>query len=260
MAVISRHPAGTVCWLELATSDRQGAETFYSALFDWQVFHTPAGSDASVAFRLRGHDAATLYQLRTHEAGVAPHWKLSFATENAERTTSRAAALGAQILLPPFAVATSGHMAMLKDPSGGEFSLWQPGLHSGLGITREPGALWWCELITPSPDVCAKFYMQLFGWERRAVPTALGDYTIFEQNGASVAGMVRRAPGRESAGAEWRVYFAAADAAAAAERAVALGGRVRAAAFDAPGIGRIASLEDPQGAPFAVVTPEAGAR
>ena len=54
----------------------------------------------------------------------------------------------------------------------------------------------------------------------------------------------------------WLAYFAVADVDATAARAGELGGLVAAPAFDAPGVGRIAVLGDPQGAIFAVITPE----
>jgi predicted enzyme related to lactoylglutathione lyase len=50
----------------------------------------------------------------------------------------------------------------------------------------------------------------------------------------------------------WHVYFAVADADAAAAKAVELGGQVLVEPFDTP-VGRIAVLMDPQGANFSVL-------
>jgi predicted enzyme related to lactoylglutathione lyase len=50
----------------------------------------------------------------------------------------------------------------------------------------------------------------------------------------------------------WTVYFDVADADATAARAVELGGGVRRPALHVPGVGRIATLADPQGAAFAI--------
>jgi uncharacterized protein len=53
--------------------------------------------------------------------------------------------------------------------------------------------------------------------------------------------------------AGWVTYFAVADCDAAVARARELGGTVLAGPENAPGIGRWATLQDPQGAVFSVI-------
>jgi hypothetical protein len=53
--------------------------------------------------------------------------------------------------------------------------------------------------------------------------------------------------------AGWLTYFAVADCDATVRRAGELGGKVLAGPENAPGIGRWATLEDPQGAVFSVI-------
>jgi predicted enzyme related to lactoylglutathione lyase len=49
------------------------------------------------------------------------------------------------------------------------------------------------------------------------------------------------------------VYFAVADADATVARVSELGGKVSVPAFDAEGVGRIAVVNDPQGAVFSII-------
>ena len=51
----------------------------------------------------------------------------------------------------------------------------------------------------------------------------------------------------------WMVYFAVADADASAARVAGLGGAVSAPPFDLPLVGRLAVVQDPDGAVFTVM-------
>jgi hypothetical protein len=52
----------------------------------------------------------------------------------------------------------------------------------------------------------------------------------------------------------WAIYFLVADCDAAVAKATELGGASRMGPFDAPGVGRIAAMGDPQGAAFYLIT------
>ena len=56
--------------------------------------------------------------------------------------------------------------------------------------------------------------------------------------------------------AHWMTYFIVEDADDAAAKAQELGGTVALAPFDAPGVGRITVLNDPQGTTFSVMAPD----
>jgi hypothetical protein len=51
----------------------------------------------------------------------------------------------------------------------------------------------------------------------------------------------------------WGIYFMVGDCDRVVDRAKGLGGRVQWGPFDAPGVGRMAMLADPQGASFSVI-------
>ena len=73
-------------------------------------------------------------------------------------------------------------------------------------------------------------------------------YTIFKKNGMFVGGMMTLPmPGVPP---HWLAYVTVENTDASAARVTALGGKVVAPPFDVPNVGRIAVVQDPQGAFF----------
>nr|WP_283250937.1 VOC family protein [Rhabdothermincola salaria] len=66
------------------------------------------------------------------------------------------------------------------------------------------------------------------------------------------------APPVEGMPSFWMVYFHVDDVAGTVERARTSGAQVHMEAMTIPGVGTMATLADPQGAVFSVMTPEAG--
>ena len=56
-------------------------------------------------------------------------------------------------------------MAVLADPAGAVFCVWQPGEHRGAQVVNEPGAWAMSALLTPDPEGVKDFYGAVFGWE-----------------------------------------------------------------------------------------------
>lgn len=120
----------------------------------------------------------------------------------------------------------------------------------------QAGTFFWNELMTPDVEGAKAFYGRVFGWEPETSEIVGPDgavYTGFWQDGALVGGAL--APPEPGIPAHWMPYVRVDDADAAEAAAVEAGGRVCRAAFDLPGIGRIAVLQDPAGAVFAVIAP-----
>jgi len=146
MPNIDKHPPGAFCWIELATSDQKAAKDFYCSLFGWSASDMPMGpGDFYTMFKLDGRDSGAAYTLRPDQRaqGVPPHWMIYIAVESADQTAARAAELGAKVFAPPFDVYDAGRMAVLQDPTGAVFSIWQPKKNTGIGIAGVHGALCW---------------------------------------------------------------------------------------------------------------------
>ena len=61
MTNIDKHPAGSFCWIELATTDQTAAKNFYGSIFGWSPNDNPMGpGEVYMIFQLDGRDAAAL--------------------------------------------------------------------------------------------------------------------------------------------------------------------------------------------------------
>ena len=187
MADFTAHAPGTFSWVELMTTDAKAGVAFYRSLFGWDVVEHDMGPDGVYTiFTMRGRDVAAGGSLPQDERqlGIPSHWNLYVTVPSADEAVSRAASLGATVLFGPFDVMTHGRMAVIQDPSGAVFHVWEPKAHIGVKIRNEPGALCWSELTTRDPKKAETFYTQMFGWTaKHSAPAAVMDYTEFSVNG-----------------------------------------------------------------------------
>lgn len=259
MPEFSSHAPGTFSWPELSTSDRKAGIAFYGGLFGWQPDDRPAGpgpDDVYTMLMLRGKEVGAAAGQRPDERqmGVPPHWNMYVTVASADDAAKRAAELGGKILAPPFDVMDAGRMAVLQDPTGAVFLVWQPKQHIGAKILFEPGALCWTELTTKNPAQAEAFYTALFGWvAKHSAPAAVMAYTEFSVGGQPMVGMMAMPPGMPpEVPSYWMPYFQVDDCDGSAAKANRLGGSTMIGPQDIPGTGRFAILADPQGARFAV--------
>ncbi len=257
MAEFSSHIPGTFCWPELATTDQKGGVAFYRALFGWGINEEPIGEgEVYSMFQLRGKEVAAAYTMRPEErqSGAPPHWNMYVAVVNVDETVKRAQGLGATVLGPPFDVMEHGRMAVLQDPTGAVFCLWQSKAHIGAKILNEPGALCWSELTTRDTKTAESFYTSLFGWTaKHAAPGAVMEYTEFQLQGKSSVGMLAMPANMPPAvPSYWMPYFQVADCDASTTQAKQLGASAMVGPQDIPKTGRFTILKDLQGAFFAV--------
>jgi predicted enzyme related to lactoylglutathione lyase len=122
-------------------------------------------------------------------------------------------------------------------------------------VVNEPGAFSWSELITPDPAAVVPFYEALFGWTAQTAPMPTGTYTVFHVEGGNDNGIAgAMAPPMDGMPAFWGVYFNVDDAAATVARARQLGAEIVMDATPVPGVGTLATIVDPQGAAFSVMS------
>ncbi|HEY3349414.1 MAG TPA: VOC family protein [Thermoanaerobaculia bacterium] len=250
---MTSHAPGAFCWIELATTDQKAAKDFYAKLFGWTFTDNEMGPGMTYTiFQLKGRDAAACYTLDAAKMpGVPPHWMLYVATGDADASARRAGELGGKVTAPAFDVMDFGRMAVLADPTGGNFCVWQAKANTGIGIQDEPGAFCWGQLNTSETAKAEAFYTALFGWKAKTGTGGGMTYTEWILGGKPIGGMMAPPDGARVP-AHWLPYFAVADCDAAAARAAALGARTYVPPTNIEGTGRFAVLADPQGAAFAI--------
>jgi predicted enzyme related to lactoylglutathione lyase len=145
-----------------------------------------------------------------------------------------------------------GRMASIQDPTGARVNLWQAGQSIGSVRVNEPGCPIWHELSSPDLPTATQFYSDVLGVEWESMPMETGDdYTCLMVGGRPVGGAFP--PVMDGLPPHWEVYVNAEDTDATAARAGELGGRVLQAPWDVVGVGRLAILQDPQGAIFGLM-------
>src|SRR5437588_4716864 len=131
-------------------------------------------------------------------------------------------------------------MAVLRDPEGAEFRVWQAKEHRGARIVNEPGSLNFNGLNTRDIEAAESFYGSVFGWETLelgggAIAWTLAGYGDFVQQNdpelrarLAAAGVPERfadlvatlnpiADDQPDVPAHWSVTFSVDDANATAE-------------------------------------------
>jgi predicted enzyme related to lactoylglutathione lyase len=263
MQQTTKFAPGTFCWVELGTSDGDAARKFYTELFDWEFTDNPMGPGmVYTMLKQDGKDIGGLYQLMPEmkEQGIPPHWMSYVLVTSADEAAAKATEAGATLMKEPFDVYTIGRMAVVQDPTGAVFALWQAGTHQGSGVVNVPNSFCWNELGTNDTAKAKEFYTNVFGWTAKTESFGPMEYTMFANGERPAGGMYALTPEMGNVPPHWLVYFAVEDCDATEAKAVSLGANIMKPADDIPGIGRFSILLDPQGAAFAIIKLDAPAQ
>jgi predicted enzyme related to lactoylglutathione lyase len=246
---------GTPSWVDLMTTDPEGARAFYSGLFGWEMDVSPDPNTGNYTTALLGGKRVAGLSGQPNPDGVPTVWTTYFAVDDVDKAADRVRENGGTFLMEPMSVLDSGRMAIAVDPTGVAFGMWQAGTHTGAELVNEPGTQVWNELATRSLDEATGFYTAVLGLTTEDLDAGESGlrYRTLHVNGNVVGGSLQMDDswGPEFPG-HWMTYFAVADTDAAVATAQALGGQVRVPPTDSPH-GRFAVLSDPQGGAFTVI-------
>jgi predicted enzyme related to lactoylglutathione lyase len=248
------HAPGTFCWPELSSTDQRAAEKFYTALFGWTMKETPMGPDSHYTVFLKEDESVgAVTQMDKNMTGVPSNWLSYVSTASVDQGVEKAKQLGGTLVVGPFDVMDLGRMAVLADPQGAHFALWEAKQHPGITRLNEDGSLVWTELMTTDTAKAGDFYKGLFGWGTEKFPAGEMDYTLWKHGTENAGGMMAITPDMGPIPPNWLVYIGVKDADATAAKAKELGGSAMRGPWTVPGVGRIAILKDPTGAVFAII-------
>jgi uncharacterized protein len=123
--------------------------------------------------------------------------------------------------------------------------------------TKTHGAPSWSELMTSDPAAASAFYGALFGWKMEVNQMGMGPYHLAKVGETSVAGVMGFPPGAQGMPPSWGCYVTVDNVDQTLERCTGLGGKVLMPPMQVPGVGRMAVIQDPQGATLNVITYDA---
>ncbi len=257
MPNVETHTAGSFCWVELGTTDQNGAKQFYGSLFGWTATDFPMGpNEVYTMFSLDASNTSACYalnpEMRAH--GVPPHWLLYVSVADADQTSAKVAPAGGKVMAGPFDVMEFGRMAVLQDRAGATIAVWQPKTHHGTRIEGVPGTLCWADLMTPDQAGAVGFYGAVFGWQ--ADPGKDNSGYLHIKNGEQYIGGIPPAEHRNpNAPPHWLLYFLVKDCDASTAKAREIGAKVYMEPMSMEGVGRWSVVADPQGAVFSLFQP-----
>lgn len=245
------------CWVELLTEDVEAAQAFYAKAVGWTA--SPSGlprGDYRI-FQADGARVAGLMELpdEAKTQGARPSWMGYISSADVDAEVAAVSAAGGQVYRAPETIANVGRFAVVTDPLGAAYCLWQDlqGHAAAEAAPMTPGHVGWYELFTEDVDQAFDFYSVRYGWTKAQDLDMgpMGVYRLFATHGMAVGGMMKRP--EQVPQAFWGYYFVVDALDAAIERVEQAGGTRLMGPQEVPGGAWIAQFFDPQGAYFALV-------
>jgi hypothetical protein len=257
---------GVPSWVDTLQPDPEAAQRFYAGLFGWEFAgpgQMPSPGGGYFVARLRGRDVAGVGSQPA--PNTSPAWNTYVEVASADEAAQRASDAGGGVVVGPVDVLPAGRMAVLRDPEGAPFGVWEPKDRKGAQLVNEPSAWSMSVLNTRDIEGAKRFYGELFGWTTDGFAAGDSEIGMFRLPGFVggqpeqpvprdvVATLVPLGPDRSDVPANWGVDFWVADAEATVAKAAELGGAVVSPAVDFPGLPmRSGVVADPAGASFSV--------
>jgi uncharacterized protein len=246
-------PEGTPAWADAMFPDRQQARRFYSGVLGWDFSEeSPAEMGYYTQAMVDGRIVAGFGE-GSGEGMPPPAWTTYIAVDDVDRVVQRATDAGANVVMPAMAVADFGRLAVLADPTGAVFGLWESGSHTGAQLCNEPGSVTWNEVMTRDWDSAKDFYAKVFGYSYDDMSGDGYSYATLDLDGRPVGGIGKMTEDYPAdVPPHWMTYFKVEDADAAVAKVRELGGQVRQEPFDTP-FGRMAVVVGPAGEAFSLM-------
>lgn len=250
---VTSYAPGTPSWVDVSSTNLSATVEFLRELFGWTAVDMGEESGHYTMFDVDGKHVAAASPKAPGDTSPSA-WTTYITVADVDATAAAARESGGSVLMDPMDVFDAGRMALLADPSGGVFAIWQAGRTIGAQLVNEPNTLCWNELNVRDPDRVLPFYVGLFGWN--VVEQEVDGRVVYRElclGDRRVAGCIQMdEKWPASMPTHWMTYFAVADCDRAAERARALGGIVHVEPNDIPA-GRFSLVQEPGGAVFAVI-------
>src|SRR4051794_17595901 len=180
---------GTSSWIDLGSPDVDASIRFYGDLFGWSASDPgPAEAGGYRFFLQDGKMVAGLGPLMME--GQPPAWLNYVTVADADQTAAKASEAGGTVHVGPMDVLDVGRMAVISDPTGAAFGIWQPRRHTGAEIVNEPVSLAWNELNTRDIEAAKPFYETIFGWQGDTAQMGDIEYTTWQLGEKPVGGMI----------------------------------------------------------------------
>lgn len=252
---------GDWVWYDLMTTNIGAACDFYRAVagYTFKNWDGPAGMPPYTMLHVgeRSIGGVALLPEEAKTNGAPPHWLAYIQVEDVDAKAKDLAADGARVCQEPTDIPTVGRFAILADPQGAVFAIFQPASGGDMPSRPEdpqPGDMLWAELSTTDAEAGLAFYQKHFDWvdSDKMDMGPMGTYHMYKKKGDAMAsGGVMNKPEMMPASA-WLYYLKVPNVNEALDTVQKNGGRVVNGPTEVPGGDVVAQCMDPHGAAFAI--------
>ncbi|HEU0032211.1 MAG TPA: VOC family protein [Kofleriaceae bacterium] len=241
-------------WFEYVSKQGDKAQGFFGELFNWSTQAVPMPEIGDYKMIAVGDRTIGGYLPTPTGAPEQAHWLSHLGVADAAASAAKVKAAGGKVLKEATKIGEFGTMAIVSDPQGGVFALWQPAKGDDEAPAPTTGTFCWNELASSDPKASLAFYQAIGGFEVETMEMpGMGSYHVLKSGGQPRAGIMKQSmPGQPHA---WLPYVSVASADVTTERAKKLGANVVVPPTDIPNVGRFAIFLDPQGAALGILQP-----
>jgi uncharacterized protein len=254
------NPVCQFVWIELTTTDLDGADAFYKQVIGWSIADAGMTADRYSIASAGPHSIAGMMAINAEmkARSVPPCWTGYIGVSDVDLYVAKVTLAGGAVHLGPKDIPGVGRFAVVNDPWGAVFILFKAAANEvpPLVAARTPGHVGWHELFSTDREAAMSFYADLFGWTLNEALDmgAMGSYQLFSTGAESVGGIMTKPPAVPVSC--WCYYLNVESAKDAVERVIKAGGQLLMGPHQVPGGGWIANCLDPQGAYFSIIGPQ----
>jgi predicted enzyme related to lactoylglutathione lyase len=109
--------------VELMSTDVAKSKAFYGKLFDWKLDDMPMDNGTYTMIRVGEGTGGGM--LKNPMPGASSSWVAYVAVDNLKQAVDKAKSLGGKVMKDATEVKGMGSFAILTDPTGAMFALWE---------------------------------------------------------------------------------------------------------------------------------------
>jgi uncharacterized protein len=243
---------GKFVWFDLVTNDAKAAEAYYGGLFGWTFEVLKDHEPPYKVIREKGQPIGGLVDMTTRKEQLPESTWLGYVSvPDVDAAAAAFKNKGGAVLKEPFDVAGLARAAVVTDPQNALLGLIRIARGDPPDTPPANGRFLWIEHMAKDAPAAVAFYRDALGYDAKAIDAGVTiDYWALGRGGKNRAGLYAT-PWKEL-NSNWLPYVLVADAAAAAGKAKALGGRVVLAPRADVRDGSLAIVVDPTGAALAL--------
>jgi predicted enzyme related to lactoylglutathione lyase len=246
---------GKFVWFDLLTNDAKAAETYYAGLFGWTFEFLKDHEPPYKIIRESGVPIGGLVDMTGRKEHLPEStWLAYVSVADVDAAAAGFKAKGGKVLKDPFDVSKLARAAVLTDPQKALIGLLRRANGDPPDGPLAAGRFFWAEYMAQDAPAAMAFYRDTLGLDAKPLDAGVSGvdfpYYALGKGGKNRAGLYAT-PWKEL-NSNWLPYVLVADAAAAAEKAKSLGGRVVLAPRAEIRDGSLAIVVDPTGAALAL--------